>query len=389
MFGCRCGPPPLVCRSDGDCDLAGEGFLKCNVDEGSCFCVDDRGCSFGETCNPLGRCQVESGCASNGECRDGFFCDVVANQCIADNECGNSARCCVLDSQCPFREVCNSLNRTCTPGCRDEADCFLGEACVRSLGQPLGTCDDDVCDRDNLCGFGQLCNSDGRCVDDNRGPYCDGCSGGVQSDDCGTRGNFCLLDLVNGGSFCGVTCVDGEECPFGYECRDIIILPPAASVCDAEACEIPPGEVEGRCAINGGACVVDNDCPIGFPGGTCARAVVGNCKINQQRSCSSDGECGDGDECIVQECRYREGANQGTCSCTRQSDCSLGDRCTDINPATERGRCQLSGHVCFDDADCESIIQCINGGCFIGRNCAPASGRTCRDFLDVEPAPID
>jgi hypothetical protein len=386
VAGANCAPVvKTACTLDVDCDPAGEGYLRCDVEQGLCLCTDDRGCGAGEKCNALGRCQADSGCNSNVDCGNNLFCDVTTSQCLAVDECGadDGRRCCVLDSQCGFGNVCDTLSRQCIPGCRDTADCILGQACVRSLGQALGQCAAGVCSGDNLCGFGEICSSDGTCLKDTRGPYCLGCTGGVDSDDCGQRGNFCLTDTVNGGEYCGIDCGDGEACPFGYTCGDVIIIPPQAPFCDAEVCIREEGAATGRCSSpqNAGVvCSVDDDCPIGFPGGDCPRARIGNCRIDQLRSCDSDADCADGDECVKQECRFGEGDNQGYCSCTRDSDCPT-DTCKDIDPTTGLGSCELSGHECFADGDCEAIIECIDGGCFIGRNCAPADGRTCRDLV--------
>jgi hypothetical protein len=389
VAGAKCGPEvKSACTVDSDCDPAGEGYLRCDAAQGFCLCTDDRGCGTGEKCNALGSCQADSGCNSNVDCGDNLFCDVTTSQCLAVDECGagDGRRCCVLDSQCGFGNVCDTLSRQCVPGCRDTADCILGQACVRALGQALGQCAAGVCSGDNLCGFGEVCSSDGACERDTRGPYCLGCAGGVASDDCGQRGNFCLTDTVNGGEFCGIDCGGGEACPFGYTCGDVIIIPPQAPFCAAEVCLKDDGAATGRCSSpqNAGVvCSVDADCPIGFPGGDCPRARVGNCRIDQLRSCDTDVDCGDGDECVKQECRFGEGDVTGYCSCTRDSDCPR-DTCKDIDPTSGLGFCELSGHVCVEDRDCEAIIQCIDGGCFIGRNCAPADGRTCRDLV-TEP----
>jgi hypothetical protein len=369
------------CDNDRDCDPSGLGFNRCDVGEGVCLCADDRGCGAGETCNALGFCQTESGCNSNDECSGGTFCDITTAQCLSVQECGAGKDCCTLDSQCGFGNVCDRLSLSCVPGCRDNADCILGDACVRTFGQALGQCAAGVCSNDNLCKFGEVCTADGSCARDTRGPYCLGCSGGVASNDCGRKGNFCLTDSVNGGEFCGVDCASGEACPFGYTCNNVIIIPPAAPFCSAEVCQFQPGQQVGRCSRNGNiSCRQDQDCPIGFPGGDCPGAQVGNCAREQLRSCSSSAECGDGDECLTQQCRFREGAAFGFCSCTKDTDCPR-DRCTNINPQTSEGNCELSGRRCFDDADCEAVISCFNGGCFIGKNCAPGNDRTCRDLL--------
>lgn len=384
--GSACDPAVVTqCTADNQCDPTGLGFTICNVADGRCRCTDDRGCSQGEVCNSLGLCQIDSGCITNDECNDGLFCDVTKSQCLAVDNCAPEAgeTCCVVDSQCGFNRVCDTLFGKCIDGCREVADCILGQACVRGVGQPLGTCAAGVCDGDNLCAFGEICSSDGDCVKDTRGPYCLGCSGGVQSDDCGARGNFCLTDTVNGGEFCGVSSVDGEACPFGYTSNDVIIIPPSAPFCGGEICEIVAGAASGTCAINGGSCTRDADCPIGFPGGTCPRADVGNCRVATQTACSVDSECPAEDECVKQECRFGEGDVQGYCTCTRASDCP-DDRCVDINPVGGRGSCELSGRDCFTDEDCEAVIACIDGGCFIGKNCAPADGRTCRSLLPDE-----
>lgn len=382
-------PPGTVeqCTADSQCDPKGQGFNVCNLESGQCRCTDDRGCGAGETCNALGNCQAESGCNANDDCPSQAFCDVTTSQCLAVDECGPAAgeSCCTLDSQCGFGSVCDSLGKKCVPGCRDEADCILGQACVRGLGQALGQCAAGVCSGDNLCQFGEVCNANGECVRDNRGDFCLGCAGGVASDDCGQPGNFCLTDSVNGGEFCGVDCRSGETCPFGYECNDVIIIPPQAPFCSAEICVIEQGAQSGRCSNAGSSCTRDEDCPIGFPGGDCPRGDVGNCRLNQLQSCNTDAECGDGDECVKQECRFGEGDAFGYCSCTRNSDCP-NDRCVDQNPADGgRGHCELSGAICFEDAECAAIISCIDGGCYIGANCAPQDGRTCRDLIPVTP----
>ncbi|HEY1097561.1 MAG TPA: hypothetical protein VGF99_01480 [Myxococcota bacterium] len=384
--GGSCGPSTVEqCTADSQCDVNGLGFNVCNVESGLCQCTDDRGCGVGEICNSIGACQLDSGCSDNSECNTGLFCDVVQAQCLAVDVCNPAAgeKCCVLDSQCGFNNVCDLLSGKCIEGCRDVADCILGQACVRGVGQALGQCAAGVCDGDNLCAFGEVCSSDGACVKDTRGPYCLGCAGGVQSDDCGAAGNFCLTDTVNGGEFCGVTSINGEACPFGYTSNDVIIV--TNDFCSAETCNIAPGATSGTCTRNTSVrCSTDADCPVGFPGGSCARADIGNCRQNAQTACDVDGDCPAGDECLKQECRFDEGDNIGVCTCTRASDCP-NDRCVDKNPTTGRGNCELSGQNCFTDDECAAVISCIDGGCFIGRNCAPADGRTCRELLPAAP----
>src|SRR6185437_4263039 len=95
------------------------------------------------------------------------------------------------------------------------------------------------------CGIQQLCDvAAGTCITDSRGPYCAGCAGGVASRDCGTYGNYCLLDTVNGGDYCGVDCSDGQACPNGYECKNVIILPAST----LPTCALPEQCIEDHCS---------------------------------------------------------------------------------------------------------------------------------------------
>ncbi len=370
------------CASDADCDILHQGSNKCDVDSGLCLCTDDAGCSAGELCNAAGRCQATGGCAANDDCGAGLFCDVTTSQCLAEHGCGEGNTCCTLDDQCPFRQICDVVTQTCVAGCRDDADCLIGEGCQGAGFGRLGVCG-TACTSELQCRFGQLCNlSTGTCEDDNRGPYCGGCSGGVNSDDCGTFGNFCLLDTVNGGSYCGVDCAQGQTCPFGYECIDVIILPRST----LPTCALPEACVDGHCARTGAVCGVDEDCPEGPPGSDCPRADVGNCELSTGTACSSDDDCPSLGACLKQECRQREGASFGVCSCTRDSDCPS-DTCqgADVSDLQHpvAGHCELSGRSCFEDAECD-VITCVGGGCLLGKNCKPGADHTCVDFLPAQ-----
>lgn len=373
------GCPPAVttsCTDDVQCQTATDPYHRCDLASGRCLCTDDRGCGDTETCNTLGRCQAVAGCVDNDDCGDGLFCRL--GNCEAAAGCGGE-HCCSTDAACPYQQVCDVLTWQCVPGCRDEADCLLGQGCIGAGGGRLGSCQ-MVCTSDALCRPGELCNlTTGECAHDTRGPYCLGCSGGVQSDDCGANGNYCLLDTVNGGAYCGVDCSRGQACPNGYECKDVIILPASTLPTCAlpEACEVD------RCSRTTAPCSVDEDCPEGPPGSTCPRADVGNCELDTNVACSIDAECAGLGACLKQVCREREGASFGVCSCTRDSDCPR-DRCVgaDVTNPDDPvlGACELSGHPCTLDFECD-VITCVQGGCLLGKNCKPADDRTCVDTL--------
>lgn len=396
--GCAPQVSEAVCSDDAQC---GE-FRRCDVPTGECRCVDDRGCSDGEFCNAAGLCQPRTGCSSNADCDPGdgstcsaSFCDVNAAQCVNACVCepAEGETCCALDGQCGFGQICNRLTQKCVEGCRSDGDCGLAAACIKNAPDaPVGACVAGACAADFQCQFGESCNIENQqCVFDTRGPYCASCSGGVASDDCGSPANYCLTDTsVNTRSeYCGVDCSQGQPCPRGFTCNDVIIIPSTTPFCQpAEVCEKDDPEDEmGTCSrFPSVMCALDEDCPEGPPGSDCPRAEVGNCAQDDTRACSTDAECCDEGacpegSCLKQRCLVGEGEAFGNCSCTRDIDCPR-DRCVGADlsvPDDPRaGACELSGHTCYEDIDCD-VISCVNGGCLIGQNCAPGNDRNCRD----------
>lgn len=378
-FSAACAPPPQVisgpCTQDSQC---GE-YRFCDESSGLCLCSEDRGCGDQEFCNAAYMCQLVAGCLDNSDCEGETFCDVNSGQCLSSLQCSQ-------DTHCLFNHVCDVAQARCVEGCRDEADCALGMACIGASDQSLGICIEGLCRNTEMCETQELCDlSTGRCVYDDRGPYCGPCQNLWNGEECGGGANYCLVDTSDPSGrsyYCGVDSSQGQPCPQGYEKHDVIILPPAAPLCRTETC------VDERCSANGGACEVDEDCPYALPGGDCARAVVGNCRDDQTQACASDDECCatppcDEGLCVRQECRGGEGDALGHCTCTRDLDCPA-DACIEAdlsdpdNPVL--GRCLISGHACYEDLDC-NVITCVEGGCLIGQNCAPAADQTCADLL--------
>ncbi len=371
---CEQQPVEGPCSDDSQCG----DYRFCNEVSGLCQCADDRGCSNGEFCNPAFMCQIVAGCRDNGDCLGETFCDVLSGRCIGDDQCS-------IETHCPFNQVCDPALGSCVEGCSDEADCVLGYACIGATRSSFGQCAIGVCRGNELCGVQELCNmSTGTCVFDDRGDYCGACQNTWEPDECGGGANYCLVDTADPSGrsyYCGVDCSQGQECPFAYECHDVIILPPAAPLCRVEGC------LEGACSQTGGPCVEDQDCAHGPPGGDCARARIGNCLQDQTLECGQDSDCCEGADCppgscVTQECRGGEGDALGHCTCTRDLDCPA-QRCMDADLSDPDqqipGTCELSGHACYTDLDC-AFIACVEGGCQIGSNCAPADDRTCRDL---------
>lgn len=376
-----------LCNSDVECIEKHDGNENwaCDARVGDCVCTGDAACQAREHCETRpggdGRCHPDRTCDWNSDCEEGFFCDTENKICRLTG--------CEIDRQCDLGNVCDRTTRTCVPGCRSSGDCAtLGDACLcedangepvpcvcdetTELGRatcPTGVCTSDTCADDTFCKYGERCvatESGGslkRCVKDLRGPFCDACEfspGGANR--CGDDpGNFCLVDSTQpGASFCGVNCMGdpGSEdtvCPNGFSCRDVLVLT-GTSCSSQNACSPYPSAP--TCTVE----TVDEDCP---PGSQCIveeGETVGQC---------------------AGTCRVGEGSVTGFCTCVTDDECP--------QQTCSQGICTYSGRRCNDDDECrtgDGAIVCQNDGnigyCFIGRNCAPDEGITCRDVRSGE-----
>jgi hypothetical protein len=409
-----------------DSDLQCAEFFTCDVPSGTCLCTGDAACNAdGQRgfCNAAGICQPQSGCLTNADCNtdgDGCeaeYCNTKTNQCLSVCHCDPASGdvCCSTDSQCGFGKICNELEGRCIDGCRDDGDCRLGEGCIREGIAAIGTCAEGVCTANNQCDFQEVCDLEaGQCVLDTRGPFCSGCAGGLGSDDCGEPANYCLTDSsdpTGQTSFCGVDCAQQQACPFGYECAEVIIIPQTLPFCSPpEVCEKQAGQQTGNCSFSSNVtCQEDEDCPFGPPGSDCPKwqtmcdpgdtcpggsecppggicPAFGHCLVDQS-PCELDTDCCEDptecpeDSCVLQRCVGSEGSAFGYCTCTIDSDCPRDfcqgqDLSDPDNPVF--GNCELSGHKCLDDIDCD-VIACVDGGCRIGANCAPSNDRNCSE----------
>jgi hypothetical protein len=401
MSACNCGGPVTKCISDAECDVTKDGGRKCELSTGTCICANNKGCTAPETCNAAGRCQAQGGCLTNDDCGTNgnanaqLFCDITTSECLAVDDCNpqQGQHCCVLDDECPFRQICDAVSRSCVPGCRDDGDCLIGEGCSGASFGHLGSCG-TACTADDQCPPAFLCNiAVGKCEGDTRGPYCLSCTGGVESTQCGDPANYCLLDETDPtaqAEFCGVDCSAGQACPNDYDCQQVIILPPNLPTCSIEKCNIATGATSGVCSSTGGPCTQDKDCTDGPPWGTCVEpgpAGVGHhgtCADDGSLVCTTDTDCPTG-KCTIVSCVGSEQAKFGTCTCTRDADCPT-DTCSGADQTDPQhpvfGHCQLSGHKCLENVECD-VITCVNGGCLIGSNCAPSDNRSCADLASL------
>ncbi len=362
---CRSTSTANGCGSDGDCGAPASAF-RCVSATGQCYCRNELGCGANQTCNASGFCQDKTGCEKNSDCGDpSLLCETSSGTCIAKGRCAS-------DLQCALGQVCDGDKGVCVVGCRSGSDCngsscrCQNETCqcqgtsqLERMACSIGVCDATVCADDSFCRFGERCEgpTDGgvlgdggsaprRCrsdYDSDLRPYCDNCTSGGGTQTCGIGANYCLIDTRRRGSpFCGADCAEGQSCPRGYSCQEVIVVSRRQS---------------------------------------CSKANP-TCAPDMRLSCSNDTECKHGGTCIkapgqatgacAGKCAIEEGDQAGFCSCQVDSDCAQ-DTCS-------QGECTISRRRCINPEDCRRI-RCVDfeggGGCFIGQNCAPANGLTC------------
>lgn len=386
----------LGCASDGDCNVPG---TRCDLSRLQCVCATDEACTDGYFCNVAGTCQRQTGCQTTDDCSAGTFCDLASGICLEDAGPVLGAPC-GLASHCPFGTVC--MNGQCAEGCFSDGDCTLGQICYDGFcnSSPAGQ---TVCSDSTFCEYGDVCESDNFCAEDNRGPYCRSCSrrSDQNPNPCDGYRNFCLINSRELGgytNYCGVDCSEGQACPSGYGCSDVIVLTRstcgstadcrcqagnityATATCGlASACA--PGENAANCVVEGAAA-----CNDGVAGGTADCVVsegqtAGNCTCRTDADCPNAGACVEGLCCTgtvrddpLLECVGGEGRVLGYCTCATDDDCGR-DSCD----ATS-GSCLITGHPCTPGANDCPPIACIEGGCRIGRNCAPEQGLACSEL---------
>jgi hypothetical protein len=360
LAACREDTPEgaTACRADADCGTPAEAY-RCDPATHVCRCRMDTACGPSELCNAAGFCQDRAGCESNADCADAsLFCDTSSGTCLTRGRCTS-------DLHCPLGEVCDVSRTTCVSGCRSEGDC-PGTAC-RCADAPctcdattpegraacaLGVCDASFCADDQGCAFGERCGAPrtGASVtcfsdfDPVRRPYCASCTYGGGLQVCGRGANFCLRETASPGSaYCGVDCSQGQGCPNGYQCSDVVVASSRARCrSDAECAPVPSL-----------SCREDPDCG---SGGRCVKAPG-----QEAGACAG-------------RCAVEEGAVEGFCTCQQDADC--------VQDACSQGTCTVSRRSCTGDADCRPI-RCVDSGgvrgCLVGQNCAPGEGLTCAE----------
>jgi len=204
-------------------------------------------------CQTASDCDDENACTIE-ECNDGF-CQLVGQLVCSQPECG-TIECNPSTGQCEFAE--------------DEGpNCGPGNECTDRFCEE-GTCvtvvDDNFCDDENACTFGDFCDPDSGCridIEINCGQFECGIS------ECNPSTGQCELEE------------NDEQCGLDNECTD-------------RSCE------EGFCVtvVDAGACDVIDECIVGFCD-TDQGCIGDPGPFNGEECDGGDGLCTDG-ECIPQ-----------------------------------------------------------------------------------------
>ena len=272
---------------------------------------------------------------------------------------------CTENSQCESQWCVEHMGEgVCTKGCQDE--CPPGWNCQQVAGT-----DPDlvyVCVSD----FANLCRP---------------CSTGADCKGVGGTEDVCV-DYGEGGSFCGGWCGNGQECPWGFSCEDVLTadgLQTMQCVADAGICPCTEkstqlllwtpcrrsnqwGECQGKsvCTTEGlSACDapepaqescngMDDDCD----GETDEPQQVGGDYVNL---------CNDDNDCTKDTCN---GADGCAYDILEAGECLDGDACT-IGDHCEEGICAGAPVACDDDNPCTDDVCDGLGGCDFEFNQAP------------------
>lgn len=237
------------CAGQANCDALGPGYRCQDLGDGRQACVPESGdcrsvsgcaadgdCPVGHFCNDRLVCQ--RGCTADPECPEGQFCQGVrcAPPCVADADCGPNAACredghcgvppgaCLSSADCAEAETyCDVDQQLCVPGCQRDDDCL--NANLECVG---GRCRERGCSGNFQCAFGEVCNLEtAQCVAA-QGRHCEaGCDPMASDTSCGDGGQRCLSlqdeDENPLGDFCFEPCAEAPNaCPQGYQCVDLM-----------------------------------------------------------------------------------------------------------------------------------------------------------------------
>ncbi|EAL39252.3 AGAP010021-PA, partial [Anopheles gambiae str. PEST] len=414
-YRCECeagfiGTPPRVpCKPPcADVKCGKNAYCKAEGQEAFCICEEGwtfnpadigAGCVDIDECDPAqgpnGRCGLNAVCTNHPgsyscTCPPGYTGDATrqcqdVDECARPGACGTNALCKNLDGShqcsCPAGSIADPdpsvrcISVTCGPN----AHCMLvpggGAQCLCSegfTGQPGQCVDINECGA-NPCPSGAVCtNLPGgytcQCPGGSSGdPYSGGCSKSAlnacgESNPC-PAGEKCVQDAYSGNSVC--ICGQGYKRDSKGRCRDVdeCADDSGKTACGVNAfCKNLPGSYECRCpaGFNGNPYQSCDECHSAEC--RCAapyKLMEGNCVLD---SCSPDGKCPGGAECIT----ITGGVSY--CACPKGFRTLANGHCEDID------ECGEGQQVCGYDAICLNTIGGFECKCPLGYSGDPYHG---------------
>lgn len=272
-----------VCTKDEDCDARGEKPV-CDKTRGFCigsclfdFTTGQSNCPTDQRCHVDPRLLVDGNpnfgggkCGPQCEGEGAFTCP-AGTACVPDGDprfaipqpkrCRPAPPKCVRDQDCPAdveghsRGFCDQAALTCKGGCRREADCESGYACLQNVCQKK-TCIEGggaifACTNTQFC-CGEESSPEcaagvprGDCYEAPKPPWCQTCTeAGKQSDppgDMARPGKSTCFEIAEGKKFVLHRCEKGKGvmCPGGRNCERI------GTGCDEDG-QCGPG---GKCIV--------------------------------------------------------------------------------------------------------------------------------------------
>ena len=318
------------CVVDGDC-LSGE---LCHRQELYCFnppspCTEDVHCPRDRVCNVesgLCRftdrvCEVDTDCTQGQNCVSGQCQDVIEPppppppppEC--DPVCLEGTRC--VDGMCISEDIACTADGQCGEGFACDLRTGLCQAGIR--GHHCEPCSFDGNEGEDSCGVGYACRAFlGGCrpLCGSRGPQFPECD---ESEACVDAVCLSQNQLASSSGICGaLQCINHEECESGR--------------CDRGRCtEVQFCDVDSDCSdqvCDAGVCRSVNTCDI-LSCGQDALCLNGQCQVlNEAPSncfiCESDFDCGNLSHCLPDQAN-----NQGRCFslCEIDEHCEANERC--------------------------------------------------------------
>lgn len=315
-----------MCRNPCDCGANAQCYVSNH--RPICSCQNGFGGNPEVACHPIG-------CRSDAECDSGKACvnGNCINPCVVSNPCARNAECYVVGSRaecrCPSGYRGDPRDRCMLVGCRANNDCPSDRACVN--GQCL-----------NPCLYENPCSSRAECSVHNHLAVCR-CPPGLL----GNPYVDCRPEMRP-------ECRVDTDCPSRLACLDARCQDPCSVI---EPCQRPSTcEVVPSNPVRTMLCV----CPSGY-----ISSGSGTCKptppVLTIGECAADPDCPAEKACVNGLCR-------DPCDCGPNAECRIRDHkpvcsCPEGFQGTPELECRQIG--CRSDTECALTESCVN------RNCVP------------------